>query len=254
MINSGKVRLKRGRQNRIIMFGWVILLSFCVSFFIVYQVSERLTPTLLVMAEAKLNKFSTLIVNNAVSQILDDRIETNSLFSLTRSSTGEIQLIDFDPVAVNHILNVATTVVQDNIRLLEEGDLASIGLNDLNLSRDELESLKEGIVVSVPTGKATNITFLTNLGPKIPIRFHYIGDVNGNITTKLTQYGLNNALIEIGVQLEMTAQLYLPFSTSVKFLQYDIPIIIKMVQGTVPNFYSNGLLKNSSLYSKSIEE
>ncbi len=34
-----------------------------------------------------------------------------------------------------------------------------------------------GIVFFVPIGQATNIPLLGNLGPKIPIRFHVIGDV-----------------------------------------------------------------------------
>ena len=34
-----------------------------------------------------------------------------------------------------------------------------------------------GIVFFVPIGQASNIPLLGNLGPKIPIRFHVIGDV-----------------------------------------------------------------------------
>ncbi len=240
-------------MNRLLVLGFVIFFAFLVSLLGVYYTSKYLTPTLMDLAEAKLNKYSILLVNNAISQVLEDKINEDELFSLTKSSSGEIQLIDFNPVAVNQILNVATTVVQNHIHLLEEGDLTSIGLNDFNLSEEELTSLTEGIVASLPIGRVTNITFLSNLGPKIPVRFHYVGDVNSNISTKLTQYGINNALIEIGVRMELSAQIYLPFTTSVKVLDCTIPIVIKMVQGTVPNFYSGSLLQNSNLYSREIE-
>ena len=231
----------------------ILTLAFLVSLISCYYTSDNLTPTLLTIAEAKLNKFSTLVVNNATSQILEDKIETEDLFSITKNNKGEIQLIDFDPVKVNHILNVATTVVQKNIRMLEDGNLSTIGFADLNLDEEEFVFLKEGIIISVPIGTATGITLLSNLGPKIPVRLSYIGDVNSNVTTKLTQYGINNALVEISVHMEMTAQIYLPFRTVVKTLDCDIPIVIKMVQGTIPNFYTGSLTTSSSVYTKSLE-
>ena len=95
---------------------------------------------------------------------------------------------------------------------------------------------------------------MSNLGPVIPIRLHYMGDVNSNITTKITQYGINNALVEIGVKLEMTAQIILPFITDKMTLECDIPLAIKMIQGSVPNYYGSGLVKDSSLYSVPLDD
>ena len=226
----------------------LFFVAVCV-FLSIVHISNAFTPTLVELAEVKLNKYSTAIVNKAISQVLEDKIDTSELFHIVKSSSGEIQMLDFDPIVVNHILNVATTVVQNNIRLIEEGELESIGVYDLNLNDEDMLNLKEGIAVALPLGKVLGITMLSNLGPKIPVRFHYIGDVNSNITTKVTQYGINNALIEIGIHLEMTAQIYLPLTSSVKVLNCDIPIVIKMVQGVVPNFYNGVITGNSNQYS-----
>ena len=254
MRTYNRIHLKRkSKDHRLSFFAMIIIFSFLVSLISCYHTSKILTPTLLTIAEAKLNKFSTLVVNNATSQILEDKIETDDLFSIIKNDKGEIQLIDFDPIKVNHILNVATTVVQENIRLLEDGYLSTIGFDDLNLDEEEFIFLKEGIIISVPIGTATGVTLFSNLGPKIPIRLSYIGDVNSNVTTKLTQYGINNALVEINVRLEMTAQIYLPFKTVIKTLDCDIPIVIKMIQGTIPNFYTGSLSSTSSIYTKSLD-
>ncbi len=248
-----KVHIKRRKEIKTLpsLLG-ILFFAFLLSLILVFRISENLTPTLLTLADAKLNKYSTYIVNNAISQVLEDKIDTDSLFTITKNQQGEIQLIDFNPSAVNHILSVATTVVQENIRLLEEGNLSAVGIKDLTISKQEEQELKEGIIVSLPVGVATKVTFLSNLGPKIPIRFSYIGDVNSNITTKLTQYGMNNAMIEIGMHLEMTAQIYLPFSSDIKMIDCNIPLVIKMVQGTIPNFYAGGLTTNSNLYSSEV--
>lgn len=249
-----RVRLKRRKEmNRWYLFALTLFFVVICTFFSVVHVSNAMTPTLLQLAEVRLNKYSTAIVNRAISQVLEDKIDMSSLFSLVKNQNGEIQMLDFDPVVVNHVLNVATTVVQNNIRLMEDGDLTAVGVYDLHLSDEEILNLKEGIAVALPLGKVLGITMLSNLGPKIPVRFHYIGDVNSNITTKVTQYGINNALIEIGIHLEMTAQIYLPLTSSVKVLNCDIPIVIKMVQGIVPNFYSGSITGNSNLYSLPVE-
>ena len=47
----------------------------------------------------------------------------------------------------------------------------------------------------------------------------------------------------------MTAQIILPLMTKKKVLDYNIPVVIKIVQGIVPSYYGNGLLKDSAIYS-----
>lgn len=248
----GRIKLKRSKtKTKMTLFSFVLISSFFISFMSVIHISEKLTPILLELATMKLNKYSTTIVNKAVSQVLDDKIEIDSLFTIVKNKNDEIQLIDFDSAKVNHALNIATTVVQNNIKILESGDVPSVV--DDELEHDEINNLSKGIVVEIPIGTALGVTFLSNLGPMIPIKFQYIGDVNSNIETKVTPYGLNNALIEINIRLEMTAQIYLPFQTEVKTIECTIPLVIKMVNGSVPNYYSGKIMTNSNLYSNSLE-
>ena len=212
-------------------------------------INSKFTPILLENAELEINKFSTIVINKAIAQVLEDKINVDEIFDTIKNNDGVIQMIDFNPIVVNQILNIATTVVQNNLKLLEDGDLDSVGIYDMNFPEDRIEDLEKGIILRVPIGILSDNTILSNLGPKIPVRLHYIGDVNSNITTNVTQYGINNAMVEVGVHLEMTAQIILPFITEKKILECDIPIAIKIIQGSVPNYYGNGLLKDSSLYS-----
>ncbi len=245
-----KIHLKRNRHYKrknlfIITF---ILVIVTVIYFLNF-ISDRITPILFETAELEIGKFSTIIVNKAIAQVLEDKINTEELFDTITSNNGEIQTVDFNPIIVNQVLNIATSVVQNHLKLLEEGDLDAIGIYDMDLPEDRIENLKKGIITTIPMGAITKNSLLSNIGPNIPIRLHYIGDVNSNITTKITQYGINNALVEIGVKLQMTAQIILPFMTDKMVLNCDIPIAIKMIQGTVPNYYGSGLVKDSSLYS-----
>lgn len=249
-----KIRLKHQKKsskiNKLII---TLVIVFTVVFFLLNIISNRITPILLETAELEIGKFSTIVINKAIAQVLEDKINTEELFNTVVSDDGKIQTVDFNPIIVNQVLNVATSVVQNHLKLLEEGNLDAVGIYDLELPEERVEKLKKGIIATIPIGVITKNALLSNIGPSIPIRLHYIGDVNSNITTKITQYGINNALVEIGVKLQMTAQIILPFITDKMVLECDIPIAIKMLQGTVPNYYGNGLVKDSSLYSIPLE-
>ncbi len=223
-------------------------------FIFLNHINKKFTPILVETAKMEIGKFSTIVINKAIAQVLEDKINTDQLFDTVINNNGEIQTIDFNPIIVNQVLNIATTVVQNNLKLLEEGNLDTIGIYDMDLPENRINDLKKGIITKIPIGIITNNSILSNLGPVIPIRLHYMGDVNSNITTKITQYGINNALVEIGVKLEMTAQIILPFITDKMTLECDIPLAIKMIQGNVPNYYGSGLVKDSSLYSVPLDD
>ncbi len=249
-----KIRLKRKRKFKKLNLLFITLIAVLIGVMYFLNVINRyFTPILLETAELEIGKFSTIVINKAIAQVLEDKINTDELFDTITNNNGEIQTIDFNPVIVNQVLNVATSVVQNNLKLLENGNLDTIGIYDMDLPENRIEDLKKGIITKIPMGVITKNSILSNLGPEIPIRLHYIGDVNSNITTKITQYGINNALVEIGVRLQMTAQIILPFITEKMVLECDIPLAIKMIQGSIPNYYGSGLLKDSSLYSIPLE-
>lgn len=236
------------------LFLFILIITIVGIIYSLKVIDKYFTPVLLETAELEVSKLSNIVANKAIAQVLDDKINTDDIFDTLVNEEGEIQTIDFNPVIVNQVLNVATTVVQDNLKLLEEGDLDTIGIYDMDFPEDRIEDLKNGIIAKIPIGVVTGNSILANLGPEIPIRLHYIGDVNSNVSTDITQYGINNALVEIGVDLEMTAQIILPFATDKIKLEYNIPLAIKMIQGKIPNYYGSGLSKDSSLYSIPLEE
>lgn len=251
-MRTRRVHFRRKRISRIKkknLFFILLLVTIISIFSLLFYISKKIEPILLETAELEVNKFSTIIVNKAISQVLEDKINADNIFEMSKNKNDEIQTIDFNPVIVNQILSVATTVVQSNLKLLESGELESIGVYDMDLSKNRINDLEKGIIMRIPMGVVSNNSLFSNLGPKIPIRLHYLGDVNSNITTNITQYGINNAMIEVGIHIEMTAQIILPLMTKKKVLDYNIPVVIKIVQGIVPSYYGNGLLKDSAIYS-----
>ena len=95
---------------------------------------------------------------------------------------------------------------------------------------------------------------MSNIGPKIPIKLNLIGDVISNIETKVTNYGINNALLEIGVYVEVSSKINLPFISKTVKVSNVIPISMKVIEGKVPQMYLNGYTTNSNLIEKSTKK
>lgn len=226
----------------------IVLIITLLMYYTLKIINQIMTPILIEQAELEINKFSTIIVNKAMSHILEDYINTEEIFNNTLTQDGYVQTIDFNPIAVNRILSIATDIVQTNIKKLENGELI---IDEMPINNST--KLKKGIIIEIPFGLITRNTFFSNLGPKIPVKLNYIGDVVSNISTKIKQYGINNALVEVSIKLELTAQIILPFMTEKKKMEYDIPVAIKIIQGIVPSYYGNGLVKDSAIYALPIE-
>ncbi len=100
----------------------------------------------------------------------------------------------------------------------------------------------------MPVGTLFKNIILADLGPKISVKLHYLNDVNSSISTKIREYGINNALIEIYVNVEVNIKVLSPFISEKIVLMTSVPLAIKMVQGKIPTYYGNDILKNSNSY------
>ena len=69
--------------------------------------------------------------------------------------------------------------------------------------------------------------------------------------TKIDYYGINNALITVYVNIDVSQQIYMPIAAGRVIINQKIPIAIKMMQGIVPNCYFGNL--NSSLVNELIK-
>jgi len=225
------------------------LITFIVVFLTLQFFGKLVNPILLETSELEMQKISSFVANRAIYNVVNNDLSFQNLFETVTSSDGTIQTIDFNPITVNQILSVATNEVLKNLKQLENGELDSSFLEGGYFSQSQLKCLKKGILQEVPIGLITKNPLLSNIGPKIPIRIHYIGNVLGNITTNITSYGINNALVQIGLHLEVTAQILLPYLTKEKVVSFDIPLTIKMIQGNIPTYYGGTMNKDSSLYT-----
>lgn len=249
-----RIRLRRkSKMSKKDFFFVVIILVIIAVYFSLKLIGNLVTPFLLETSELEIQRLSSIVANQAISDVVKDSESFLNLFETVTSSDGTIQTIDFNPIVVNELLNLSTNLVLDNLRELENGNLSTELLENSNFTSSQITNLKKGIVEEIPFGLITKNPLLANLGPKIPVRLHFIGDVLGNITTNIESYGINNALIQIGIHFEVTVQILLPYLTEEKTVSFDIPLSIKMIQGKIPTYYSGGFSKDSALYTLPVD-
>ena len=202
--------------------------------------------------EAK--KFSSIIINKAISKHITEKISTEELFEVTVDSSGEIRAIDFNSAIINKFLTETTNSVQMNLRNIERGNIDDLEFSDIALVDYDKGKLKEGIIYEFSTGIVFGNPLLSNIGPKIPVKISLIGEAISNISTEVTNYGINNALIQVYVNLNIQEQVILPFFKEHINIKTKIPVALKIVTGTVPKYYSNGITQDSPSLVIPLEE
>ena len=228
------LQTKQSKWNLIILILILLFLSLYGAF---RFINRKVTPILMEYAELQVGRMATQVIRQAVSEKVTDKISVDDLFLITRDADGQIKTIDLNPINVNRMTGLVTEKVSDYLTKVEIGEI-----DNLNLSAELFDSkkVKKGIIFEIPSGIIFKNPILTNIGPKIPVKLNLIGDIATDVKTKVTNYGINNALIEVLVYVEVTEQVILPFASKRVKVEMNVPIALKLIQGTVPNYYFNG--------------
>ena len=239
-----KMKLKRKLKISNIITLLIILLI--VSTMIVFKIfNNKLKPLFLKIANSESKKLATLIINDSVDKQLTSNLTFDNLFNITKDNNGNITSIDLNSIIVNKVLTTTTNRTILNLKYIEEGKIELLELSESVKVGYNKDDLKKGIIYRIPTGIVFDNALLSNIGPKIPVKYSLIGCVTSNIKTKITNYGINNALIEVSVELTVELEVILPLMTDNIKVTSSIPIAIKLIQGNIPEYYGNGL--NSTL-------
>lgn len=247
-----KMRLNH-KFNKINIIIYIIIAILIFIVLVFQYINKKASPIILDYAEMESKKLASIVISKSINNELAEELTVENLFVITKSDDGEIKTIDFNPVIVNQLLLKSTTAVQTNLKYLEDGEIDKLELGDNALINYDPDNLREGIFYKIPAGVVFGNSILANLGPKIPVRFSLIGNILANIESKVTNYGINNALVDVKMNLKINQKVILPIATRDVVVEVNIPLAIKIVQGIVPEFYFNGLSKNSSSFELPIE-
>lgn len=212
----------------------LVFVLIIISLFLLFKIiNNKVTPVLLDYASAKATSVATQVITVAVNEEVFKKMKTEDLFIITKDSKGNVISETLDPIMVNKLLNLVTNYVQEYLIKVEKGD--ALDINTFN--NFDKKKLKKGIIFEIPSGVVFKNSLLSNLGPKVPVRINLVGDVISDIDTNITNYGINNALLKVNLKVDVNMQVILPISKRKVNATTNIPIVLKIIEGRVPEYY-----------------
>ncbi len=239
--------MKRGRRKRSIMRGplpvkHVILITFLffigTSLLSLWIVNAAIEPTLMRYAESETKKLTSLVINHAIEETISKNSDMNEIITEVPKQGDNIAVdgIQFNTEIINRIRSETSLLIQKQLSQIEKGNLSSFDYLKGQVMADSNDS--KGIIHEVPLGKATNNALLGNFGPKIPVEMETISDVQSDVKTTLEPYGINNALIKVYLEVEVHAQVIIPFASKPTKIKTSIPMGMRVVSGHVPTYFN----------------
>ena len=220
----------------------IVILCFCNIWFINYRSKNQIKEYSYMIA----SKITKYIVNNAYVR---EKVNyyANDIYDIVKDAdTNEIKNIIYDSGVINDLLDSITSRVYNMFNMLEYGDLSKLNIRENILTTSVND--KDGIIMEIPNGLITNNFIFSHLGPKIPVKLSLTGEFESYISTDVMEYGINNAMITIYINIKVSEQITIPFITDKVSIENKIPIFMSLVNGKIPNYYIGGFSKNSNIY------
>lgn len=202
---------------------YYILITFLISLFlfiIIFSLySKKLNP--------KLNDYIDFLVKDEIykkvikSNNFITNEEVNDILYIDKNKSNEIVYLDYDIDKTYKLLN----------KYID------------SLKKDNSKSK----ILTVPFFIASDNIIISSLGPKIKFKYEIIDNVKGKIKTKVTDFGVNNALVEIYFELEIGYLVFIPMNKKESVLKTEILISSKIINGKVPTFYGKNIFKESGV-------
>ena len=211
---------------------YIVGITFILSLIIIRYFSSKLEPALKYYLSTEVKRVLSLVINDTISNTTNN-IDINNIIVTNNNSNT----IDINTKYVNQILSNINKDIEKNLRLIEAGKINNLKKYFSSLSDIDYEELKGGVIYYISSGNISGNILTNNIGPKIPIKFAMAGHVTSKIDSNIREYGINNALLEINVNVSVNMNVNIPFVTKEVKVETSMPLIIKVVEGEIPDYY-----------------
>ena len=125
--NMMRLKLKKKKKNgsKII----IILILIIISVIILIEIFAKKTNSILISyGESEVRKIITILINSAVDEEVSTTMDNDNFFDIENKDNGEINIINYDSVKINTVLNNITNSIQTNLEGIESGNITQISL------------------------------------------------------------------------------------------------------------------------------
>lgn len=228
--------MKRFKKNRFkINKNMVLIVSiFVLTGLFLSYISNNITPKLLDISTYSLDTYNNHLIMNFISNETLSNKELNDLINIVKNKDDEIISVDYDVKKSYLLLQNITNELYEIVSKTTYKDIT-----------DHDFDIKDDLVLHYPIGLAFNSIYFNNLGPKVPVKIKFLSSLVTNINTKVSNYGINNVLVEMYVDIEIEDYIVIPFKKESIKKHYNVLLASKVIMGKVP-MYLGGTIENSS--------
>ncbi len=219
-------------KRRVILKNYIfiyLVIIFIEVFYSIDKIGLMISPKMINIIKNNISYYDNILIEEYLDtkELRDSYIE--ELITIDKNSKEEIVNIDINTSKSYILLNK----IVNNLK------------NSNSTYRDMYAKNKKNyIILRYPIGLISNNILINNLGYRIPIRLELNSNILTGIKSKVTNYGLNNALIEVYLRVKFTSNVvYFSLDDRVDN-EYEILLASKMIMGRVPEMF-NGYLEKS---------
>lgn len=239
-------RFKKRKNLKISKVMYIVVALIFFFTYILFNLYSKITSDKLIdVAFIKLNEFMEGFLSNNINyDLLKDDV-MRDIIVINKNKDGEILYVSYDMDQAYYALEVVTQELETVISDLENGNKSVKSRN--------IVSGGKGIALKMPFFTGSSSMFLSNLGPSVYVPVNFVGSILTNIKTKITDYGINNALVEIYVTVVLKTDLISPVSEKTNKIDYDVLVASTVINGRVPEVYGGLIQSKSNNFSIPIE-
>ena len=204
------------------------------SFFLILFIDIRMNYALKKYLDVEVER----LTNNIVNQAINEKIKEENLdkFLNINKEAGQINNMSYDTEEINKITNDISSYVQDKLLEIDNGKINDYFILD-RYRIGKFKKMKNGIICDVSLGTIRNSVLFANVGPTIPIKLSFLGQVNTNIDVKVKEYGINNILVKTNLVVKIREQVSMPITSKREEIVVRKPISIDIIKGEIPKYY-----------------
>lgn len=222
-----KLKKRKKYKTKVVTTTITLVIFFTTLFFIIYI--KKANKEIIRVANIKIEEYMQSFLSNNIGYELLKKEELDGIININKNNQGEILYVDYKLDKAYYVLDIVTKKLDTLISELENG-------NSTIKSKD-IVNCNNVIALKLPLFIANSNIFLSNLGPKVYIPIRFVGKLLTNIKTSIVPYGLNNALVEMYITIEITTNIIAPVGNNNEKIKYDVLISSNVINGRVPEIY-----------------
>jgi sporulation protein YunB len=173
------------------------------------------------------------LVNNVVNRAINDVMSNVDVKDVLINDEN----ISYDALKINEIENKVDKKIQQELLNIDDGDVSEYFVPN-RIKKGRFKKIKNGILCDVSIGSIRGSTVFSNIGPTIPIKLLFSSQLNSSMNVDISEYGINNAIVKIYINLDIHTQITMPITSKRKCISIKKPVIIDIVRGKIPNYYT----------------